>query len=73
MNKPGHAKDLALNSLVRVRLMYSYDIVVVNFLTQRFWHIFIPGFTVSMLGFGFSILGDGIRNILDPEYRFEEA
>jgi ABC-type dipeptide/oligopeptide/nickel transport system permease subunit len=43
------------------------------FLTQRFWHIFIPGFTVSMLVFGFSILGDGIRNILDPEYRFEEA
>jgi ABC-type dipeptide/oligopeptide/nickel transport system permease subunit len=43
------------------------------FLTRRFWHIFIPGFTVSMLVFGFSILGDGIRNILDPEYRFEEA
>jgi peptide/nickel transport system permease protein len=43
------------------------------FLTKLFWHIFIPGFTVSMLVFGFSVLGDGIRNILDPEYRFEET
>ena len=42
------------------------------FLSRHFWHIFIPGFTVSLLVFGFSMLGDGIRNILDPEYRFGE-
>lgn len=42
------------------------------FLNRHFWHIFIPGFTISLLVFGFSVLGDGIRNILDPEYRFGE-
>ncbi len=43
------------------------------FLNRQFWHIFIPGFTISLLVFAFSVLGDGIRNVLDPEYRFEEA
>ena len=43
------------------------------FLNRQFWHIFIPGVTIAALVFGFSVLGDGIRNVLDPEYRFEEA
>ncbi len=40
-----------------------------NFLPQKWWYSLIPGFILFIWALGFNLLGDGLRDVLDPRYR----
>jgi peptide/nickel transport system permease protein len=41
----------------------------IDFVVQAPWLIIFPGLTILLITFGFSLLGDGIRDIMDPRIR----
>jgi len=40
-----------------------------NFITQQWWVSTFPGIAIALVVLGFNLLGDGIRDILDPRLR----
>jgi peptide/nickel transport system permease protein len=42
------------------------------FLRRRFWNLLVPGLYIGLIIFAFTILGDGLRNMLDPEFGYEK-
>ena len=40
-----------------------------EFLPQSWWYALAPGFAIFILVMGFNLLGDGLRDILDPRMR----
>lgn len=40
-----------------------------GYLMEQWWITTFPGFAIALVVFGFSLLGDGIRDILDPKIR----
>jgi peptide/nickel transport system permease protein len=38
-------------------------------LKGEWWGFFFPGLAVALWAFGFYLLGDGVRDILDPKQR----
>lgn len=42
---------------------------LVTLLTGEIWRLFFPAFFISLTMFGFNVLGDGLRDALDPKLR----
>lgn len=40
-----------------------------NYITQQWWVSTFPGIAIALVVFGFNLLGDGIRDLLDPRLR----
>ena len=40
-----------------------------NYITQQWWVSTFPGIAISLVVLGFNMLGDGIRDVLDPRLR----
>ena len=40
-----------------------------TYLPDWWWYSFFPGMAISLTVLGFNLLGDGLRDILDPQYR----
>lgn len=40
-----------------------------NYITQQWWVSTFPGIAIALAVFGFNLLGDGIRDLLDPRLR----
>lgn len=40
-----------------------------NYITQQWWLSTFPGIAIALVVFGFNLLGDGIRDVLDPRMR----
>ena len=40
-----------------------------NYLQQAWWLVNIPGVAIMLTVFGFNILGDGLRDLLDPKHK----
>lgn len=40
-----------------------------NFITQQWWVSTFPWIAIALVVLGFNLLGDGIRDILDPRLR----
>ena len=40
-----------------------------NFLVDQWWISTFPGFAIVFVVLGFNLLGDGIRDMLDPRLR----
>lgn len=40
-----------------------------NFLLDQWWYALFPGFAILITAAGFNLLGDGVRDILDPKLR----
>ncbi|MBW8723543.1 MAG: hypothetical protein JF625_00075 [Inquilinus limosus] len=38
-----------------------------NFMSQAWWMTIFPGVAIVLTGFGFSLLGDGVADLLRPE------
>lgn len=43
--------------------------VAVQTFSQAPWTVFFPGFAISLTVFSFSLLGDALRDVLDPKFR----
>ncbi len=40
-----------------------------RFMTTASWTVIFPGITISLVVLGFNLLGDGLRDLLDPRIR----
>lgn len=40
-----------------------------TYLPDWWWYSFFPGIAISLTVLGFNLLGDGLRDVLDPQYR----
>jgi peptide/nickel transport system permease protein len=40
-----------------------------RFMTTASWTVVFPGATISLIVLGFNLLGDGLRDLLDPRLR----
>ena len=40
-----------------------------TYLPDWWWYSVFPGMAISLTVLGFNLLGDGLRDILDPKYR----
>ena len=40
-----------------------------NYLPDWWWYSFFPGIAIFITVLGFNLLGDGLRDILDPKHR----
>ena len=40
-----------------------------EFLTAAWWYAAAPGLAIFLVVMGFNLLGDGLRDILDPKIR----
>ncbi len=40
-----------------------------NYLPQAWWYAFFPGMAILVTVLGFNLLGDGLRDIVDPRLR----
>jgi peptide/nickel transport system permease protein len=40
-----------------------------GYLPQWWWYAFFPGMAIYLSVLGFSLLGDGLRDVLDPRTR----
>ncbi|MGH2361490.1 MAG: ABC transporter permease subunit, partial [bacterium] len=40
-----------------------------NYITQQWWVSTFPGIAIALVVLGFNLLGDGIRDALDPRLR----
>ena len=40
-----------------------------EFLVQQWWQVGIPGATIFIVVLGFNLLGEGLRDQLDPQTR----
>ena len=41
----------------------------VKIVISQWWSFFFPGLVIALWALGFYLLGDGIRDILDPKQR----
>lgn len=42
-----------------------------EFITTSWWIVTFPGLAILLVVIGFNLLGDGLRDVLDPHHRFE--
>ncbi len=42
---------------------------VICFFTEEPWMVLFPGFALTQLVFGINVLGDALRDVLDPKLR----
>ena len=40
-----------------------------RFILDQWWVAFFPGMAICLAGLGFNLLGDGLRDVLDPKQR----
>ncbi|OYT62453.1 MAG: peptide ABC transporter permease [Thermofilum sp. ex4484_15] len=40
-----------------------------DYLPEKWWYSLIPGFMLFLFALGFNLLGDGLRDVLDPRFR----
>ena len=40
-----------------------------TYMSQGYWWLVFPGVAISLVVFGFNILGDALRDLLDPRLR----
>jgi peptide/nickel transport system permease protein len=40
-----------------------------EFLPEAWWYVLSPGIAIFLVVLGFNLLGDGLRDILDPRIR----
>jgi len=40
-----------------------------DYLPEKWWYSLIPGFILFLFALGFNLLGDGLRDVLDPRFR----
>jgi peptide/nickel transport system permease protein len=40
-----------------------------RFILDQWWVAFFPGMAICIAGLGFNLLGDGLRDVLDPKQR----
>jgi len=40
-----------------------------NYITSQWWLSTFPGIAIALVVLGFNLLGDGIRDVLDPRLR----
>ncbi|MFL6560376.1 MAG: ABC transporter permease, partial [Bacillus sp. (in: firmicutes)] len=40
-----------------------------NYITQAPWTLFFPGVAIMLTVLGFNLMGDGLRDILDPKMK----
>ena len=40
-----------------------------NYLPDWWWYSFFPGLAIYLTVLGFNLLGDGLRDVLDPRQR----
>ena len=40
-----------------------------NYLQDFWWYPFFPGMAIVLTVLGFNLLGDGLRDVLDPRHR----
>lgn len=46
---------------------------LVTLLTGEIWRLFFPAFFISLIMFAFNVLGDGLRDALDPKLKGKEG
>jgi len=39
------------------------------YIFQAWWYVFFPGLAIVLFVLGFNLLGDGLRDVLDPKLR----